>query len=327
MLVAVFAVIAIIACIVLGLLLFGERDPATVNLSTTPTRVSVSVDGRQLGTSSSPFVIGELSAGKRHDIVISSPGYKPWSQSVELKAGEVLSLPPARLVRIDTGFALSSEPSGASVLVDGKALPNTTPVRVVDLAPGEHVVRLEKPGYAAWESPIHASVGTVLPLPNVSLQPLAAAEPVEAPQRPSWSSTHSWHRSSPSSSSRASSSSAEPRTPEPAPAPPAPEEHEQSVASTPPAPTKDEEPQTEPAEHAAAPAAHGGTGKLRVNSRPWSQVFVDGKAYGPTPRMNIELPEGTHTLKLVNDEFSVSKTVEVNITAGKTETLVLNLIE
>jgi hypothetical protein len=347
--VAVIAVIAIVASIVLALMVFRHREPGTVNLTTDPDSVAVSVDGRALGTSGSPFVIDELSPGRRHDIVVSSPGFHAWSHSVELSAGQVLSLPPVKLQRIETGFMLSTEPSGALVLLDGTALPQRTPVRVVDLAPGEHRLRVEHDGFAPWETVLHASTGTILPLPNVSLQPEVAGL-VEPPSgssssKPSKSAAlgtsadlalpgapaapRKADKPEPSAPAPepvlAEAASKEPKpappppaaTAEPAPEPPAP----QVPPGTEPNPYRD----SAPSEPAAAPAAD--SGKLRVNSRPWSKIFIDGKPYGTTPRMNIELPAGSHVVKLVNDEFKVEKNLEVNITAGQVESVVVNLLE
>jgi serine/threonine-protein kinase len=64
-----------------------------------------------------------------------------------------------------------------------------------------------------------------------------------------------------------------------------------------------------------------------VNSRPWAEVFIDGKSYGPTPRLNIDLPTGKHSLRLVNAEFKVEKTVEFVIFAGETQSVIVNLLE
>lgn len=74
-----------------------------------------------------------------------------------------------------------------------------------------------------------------------------------------------------------------------------------------------------PARVAAAPAGEtaAGTGKLTVNAKPWGQVFVDDRLIGNTPRANIELPAGTHTLRLSRQGFE-SVTRSVTITAGET---------
>jgi hypothetical protein len=309
MFVAVAAVIAIVGSIVLGLLVFGQREPGTVHLVTVPGRVSVKVDGRGLGVSTSPFVIGELSAGKRHDIEVSSAGFRPWSSSVELQPGQVLALPEVHLEAIETGFTLASQPLGASVFIDGRRLAQVTPLRVTDLQPGDHRIRVEHDGFAAWESGLHATTGMMLPLQAVSLQPLAA-EPAPPPIAAHASAyAQSWHRHGASDADSASRPSSDAESSAPAPV----------SAKTPP-------PEPEP-EHATASESSNSTGTLRVNTRPWSQVFVDGKAFGTTPRMNITVEAGSHTLTLVNDDFGIRKTVEVTVQAGKIQTVVLNLAQ
>jgi serine/threonine-protein kinase len=75
------------------------------------------------------------------------------------------------------------------------------------------------------------------------------------------------------------------------------------------------------------PAAASGTGTLRVQTRPWSQVFVDGRLIGNTPQMAIPVSSGAHTLMFVNDEFGLRKTVRVTVKPGETVTKVLNLAE
>ena len=78
-------------------------------------------------------------------------------------------------------------------------------------------------------------------------------------------------------------------------------------------------------EEPAAAAGGGGNGTLRINSKPWSQVFIDGKLIGNTPQMNVSLPEGAHRVTLVNPEFSLKKSVTINIKPGQTETQIINL--
>lgn len=67
------------------------------------------------------------------------------------------------------------------------------------------------------------------------------------------------------------------------------------------------------------------TGVLRINSRPWSQVYVDGKWVGHTPQMNLTLPAGKHQVKLVSEEMGLSKSLSVTIVAGETLTKTQNL--
>jgi hypothetical protein len=72
---------------------------------------------------------------------------------------------------------------------------------------------------------------------------------------------------------------------------------------------------------ASAPAASSGeNGALSLNSRPWSQVTIDGKSVGNTPQLNIPLAPGRHKVKLANPELGIVKGFSVEIEAGKTTT-------
>ncbi|RLB46719.1 MAG: hypothetical protein DRJ42_27045 [Deltaproteobacteria bacterium] len=73
------------------------------------------------------------------------------------------------------------------------------------------------------------------------------------------------------------------------------------------------------------PAPATGNGTLRVNTRPWSQVFVDGQLIGNTPQMNIPLSAGSHRLTLVNSEFNIRETVSVQVRPGEVTTKIITL--
>jgi serine/threonine protein kinase len=297
---AVLVVAAILGLIVVGLLFFSPPSPGTVHLSTTPRDVSVSLDGRAIA-GSSPFVIGEVEPETLHSLVVSKTGYRSWESKFELKPGETMDFPPVSLEALESGFALDSVPSGAAVIVDGERLGTTTPVRVTDLAPGDHQIRLEAEGYSPWESSLHVTSGSVLDLPKATLNALKKPEKDKAGEEPRQRRAERHERR------------ARPRREPRYEPPPAPEQ------------ASEVEPAPRPAPKPAA--AGGGTGTLRVQTRPWSKVMVDGRLIGSTPQMNIPLSAGSHTLTLVNDEFGLRKTLRVNIEAGEVTTKILNLAE
>ncbi|HET8936877.1 MAG TPA: PEGA domain-containing protein, partial [Polyangiales bacterium] len=68
-------------------------------------------------------------------------------------------------------------------------------------------------------------------------------------------------------------------------------------------------------------------GILRINSRPWSNIFVDGQPVGHTPQMNLQLPAGQHQITLINNEMQLRKAINVMITPGQTTTQTVNLAE
>jgi hypothetical protein len=71
-------------------------------------------------------------------------------------------------------------------------------------------------------------------------------------------------------------------------------------------------------ESAATPVERtSGIGILRLNSRPWSQVSVDGKVVGNTPQMGLRLRAGSHQIELVNSQLGMSKKFKVEIQADE----------
>jgi hypothetical protein len=70
-----------------------------------------------------------------------------------------------------------------------------------------------------------------------------------------------------------------------------------------------------------------GPGMLRINSRPWARVIVDGKPMGNTPLRALWLPAGSHEIELVNDELQMRRTLQVHIEPGQVTTRVETLDE
>lgn len=68
---------------------------------------------------------------------------------------------------------------------------------------------------------------------------------------------------------------------------------------------------------AKAPAA--GQGTLNVNSIPVSNVIVNGRPMGSTPKMGLSVAAGTHTIVFVHPEHG-RKVVTVTVAAGATQT-------
>jgi len=93
----------------------------------------------------------------------------------------------------------------------------------------------------------------------------------------------------------------------------------------PPEPATAPQDQWQAAEPIAYPTHDTRTGTLRINTRPWSQVFIDGQLMGNTPQMNIALPPGRHDVLLRNRSFDIEKRITVSIQPGKTVTRVLNI--
>jgi hypothetical protein len=214
----------------------------------------------------------------------------------------------------------TTAPRDARVRINGKLLSaSESPFVIHDLeADRSHELEIEKEGYRSWSTTLALSSGQVLSLPQVTLVPLPAAqtpepprqvEPAVEPVAPSAASAARGVVKDRRASVRVTSS----KTPA-------------KSAGTKPAAsrTKAAAPKAA-APKPAAPAGAAGTGVLRLNSRPWSQVTIDGRLIGNTPQMNLALPAGNHSVVLVNPQFKLRKTIKVRIAAGKTITRVVDL--
>jgi eukaryotic-like serine/threonine-protein kinase len=76
---------------------------------------------------------------------------------------------------------------------------------------------------------------------------------------------------------------------------------------------------------AKTPVKAGPTGQLSLQTTPWTQVYFGNRLLGETPLVNVALPVGTHRLRLVNEESSISTTIEVVIEAKKKTVKTLKL--
>lgn len=80
---------------------------------------------------------------------------------------------------------------------------------------------------------------------------------------------------------------------------------------------------------AAEPKKAAATGEafLNINSIPASNVVLDGKPLGTTPRLKVSVPSGAHTVVFVNPELSLKKSVSVTVGAGETKPVIAKLRE
>lgn len=312
---------AAVVAVILGWLLFGGTETGTATFAVAPMDAQVTLDGKEL-EGSSPFSLLEIEPEVPHTLEFTAEGYESQTTTFTLTDGETRSLPAIELVATarDTGFSLASIPAGLQVVVDNKPTPHRTPARVLHVSPGMHTVQLSPPpGYAPFEIKVFVSDNQVLELSPAklvrsapaapvapvaaALEPTVSAEPVVVAPVAAPKSSRSSSSSSAASKARREKRRAARRA-----------NRKASSASR--------------ASRASAPArtAGGAMGTLRVNTRPWSKVFVDGRLVGNTPQFNIKLKAGSHTVKLVNDQMGLTKRVKVRVRAGQTVTKVINLI-
>lgn len=92
---------------------------------------------------------------------------------------------------------------------------------------------------------------------------------------------------------------------------------QKKVASKAQEPAPKENPSTEEPPQPAAPAAPAAPGVIRVNARPYADIFFRGKAWGRTPK-DIDVEPGSHEVIL---KFpTATHTCKVEVVSGKTAT-------
>jgi eukaryotic-like serine/threonine-protein kinase len=249
-----------------------------------------------------------------------------------------------------TGFHLDTVPSGAAVFVDETRLAQATPVTVTDLPPGPHTIRAELENYAPWTGQIDVAANQVQQLPRAvltlrhvtvtfeSVPSGARVTLVRGSERrnigetptsaPVDTSGGAWTVEMARGGHEPYSQLLAPPSGQPQYTLTAQLVERQQVASVrrqnrDPRQENDPPPQQDPPTQEQG--GGGGEGTLRVNSTPWSEVYVDGRRIGNTPQMAIRLPAGRHVITLVNAEYNIRERFTVNIAPGGTETLIRTL--
>ena len=127
---------------------------ADVSIPTVPLGAVVSVDGTPT-TFVTPGPVPIL-AGERR-VSLALPGYETWTDLLQIVAGQDQTLPAVTLAAALAKVRIASEPTGATVTVDGDYR-GETPL-VANVRPGSHVIRASKAGYAAATKRIAATAG------------------------------------------------------------------------------------------------------------------------------------------------------------------------
>ena len=247
----------------------------------------VYVNGEDKGDA--PLTLGGLAAGEVTLKIAGNPLYAPFAQNVVLKSDSVLTFEP-KLVPLKAIIVIQrgDNAQGAFVEVigpDRRQALFELPARV-EVAPGANYrVRATRTGYRDFEVEVPFSDSEAEKEVRVDLDAAGAAPRAPAPLAP--------------------------RAPAPpAPAPAAPRGGPPSALVAAMAPNAPATPAT------PAPAAAAGSGTLNLNSIPISNVLVNGRPVGPTPRQ-VPVAAGTHSVTFVHPTLG-RKSMTVNVVPGKT---------
>ena len=150
----------------------ARQAPVTgsISVSSSPTGARIYLDGTDTGFTT-PWTISGVTAGA-HTIRCSLIGYTEQSQSVIVIAGQTSEITLALQGSVTgTGsIYITSQPTKASVYLDGKYLGVYTPTTLSKIPAGTHTIRLTKYGYKALTQGVTVTAGTTTPV-SVSLTP------------------------------------------------------------------------------------------------------------------------------------------------------------
>lgn len=152
---------------------------AAFAIESTPAGATLTVDGANLGRT--PYA-GELLHGRRA-LGVRMKGYRPWSRTIDVVAGQPVSIPDVTLAAADGTLEIATNPPGAAITVDGR-FRGEAPTSVAVTPDRDHRVTAMKAGYAPQTAVARAAPDAVTPL-ALQLEPELAVvnlitEPADA---------------------------------------------------------------------------------------------------------------------------------------------------
>jgi hypothetical protein len=125
-------------------------------VTSTPEGAQFRIDGRDT-VFATPAVVNTLQPG-RYKVVVSKAGFISQTLEMEVQAGARSTL-VARLSPKGLLLKVSSNPSGAAILLDGRNTSLTAPAELRVESAGTHTITLVQPGYLKAQSEVRAKDG------------------------------------------------------------------------------------------------------------------------------------------------------------------------
>lgn len=281
-----------------------------------------------------------------HEVKAIAPGYATITQGVTVVAGEEqavnLTLSPASL---GTGVRVAG-PSNVTLWVDGQEI-GALPQELKDLTPGQHTLAFKGGDrFVPEERVVNIVADQIQDLGSVQLKLAKASAkfdvrtaganltlvsgseriPVSDPSKPvDLDASKSWRLEATKSGfedlSLALDFGNEPEKTFVVQLNETPKAVAPVAAPRTPA-TQPKAAQTTPKTTAKAPA--GGNCTLNINSIPVSNVILNGRPLGGTPKLGVSVSAGSHTVVFVHPELG-RKSTRTSCTAGETKTVAMRL--
>jgi eukaryotic-like serine/threonine-protein kinase len=119
--------------------------PGQLTVNSTPAGAQIQVDGQNNPGWVTPYNLPGLVPGS-HIVVITKPGFAPETRTLEVNSGSKSFL-QVQLASLSAAVAISSDPAGAAIWMDGKDTGKLTPAQISVDKPGNHSFVFKKQGY------------------------------------------------------------------------------------------------------------------------------------------------------------------------------------
>jgi hypothetical protein len=313
-----FTILAILALLLIGggagAYFWSINRAGKVEITAVPADATILVDNVKVADHA-PFTL-EKPPGP-YTVSVMRPGYTRNDQSVEIRAGQLANLQVVLEAAADTGFELTSDPPGGLVWLDGNAMSGPdgqarTDFRAYRIPPGKHVLEIKgDPKRHPWKEEILVEPGlikkvkaTLLPVGSEGGRaPSAPPAPTPAPGAPASPLAQGGepHPGAPSAGVR--------RRPRPA----RPEAEDESSSSVP-VPTPSRPSRSAPA---GSDDTGGGDCSITVGTRPWSEIWIDGKNTGRHTPYSESIPCGKHKLTFKRPDLNLQRTENITVRSGE----------
>jgi eukaryotic-like serine/threonine-protein kinase len=119
--------------------------PGQMTINSTPEGAEVHIDGRTDPSWITPFNLPGLAPGQ-HSVTVSRAGYASETRSIEVASGSKSFL-VIQLAQLSAAAAITSQPAGAQIFLDGKDTGKVTPAQINVDKPGAHTFLVKKQGF------------------------------------------------------------------------------------------------------------------------------------------------------------------------------------
>jgi eukaryotic-like serine/threonine-protein kinase len=133
--------------------------PGQLTINSTPEGAEVRIDGRSDLSWITPFNLPGLAPGQ-HSVTVARAGYAPETRAIEVASGSKSFL-VIQLAQLTAAAAVTSQPAGAQIFLDGKDTGKLTPAQISVDKPGPHTFLIRKQGYLEESSSASLQAGQI----------------------------------------------------------------------------------------------------------------------------------------------------------------------